>query len=95
MYDSQLPEAILRRSRSQVDKCGPFHPPLRIFATRLQGTTLRIQSIKFIQWSAAVHDRKQALQNDGHLLYLYHEVGEKLTFHECSTESKEMKDLAP
>ena len=42
-----------------------------------------------------MHDRKQALQNDGHLLYLYHEVGEKLTFHECSTESKEMEDVAP
>jgi hypothetical protein len=34
-------------------------------------------------------------QNDGHLLYLCHEIGGKLTLHEYSTESEETDDVAP
>jgi hypothetical protein len=92
MYDSRLP---LRRYYGEAgyrSTTGPFHPPLRVFARRLQGTALCIHRLSSFIGARQCMTGSRLSQNDGRLLYLCCEVREKLTFREHNTESKETED---
>lgn len=91
MYDSRLPEAILRRSWLQVDNWSV--PPSSSRFCQTAGTAFyaynRLSS--FIGARQCMTESRLS-QNDGCLLYLCCEVREKLTFREHNTEIKEIED---